>query len=227
MDYYLLQPFFQFVFVCGGERGGLGECPCCLNGCKLTCSARSSQKVRRQPLGVGLPRIEDKSHLQQRRLNGSNTGAAGPHHGALTLLPGHPHPPANPSPLRPSSSSAGLSLPNPAWAVLRGWFSKGLWPTGRSRESTCPSPLGLRSPRTMPCSPLLALLASKHHPLSHPLTDPWDLLRPLHHRSINTQEPGTRRVCPGAHARAAGRALGGRHGCQGAVRRTRTAALPD
>lgn len=143
--------------VCPGhlsEVGGLGECPCCLNGCTLTHSARSSQKVRRQPLGVGLPRIEDKSHLQQRRLNGSDTGKVGPHRGALTLLPGHPRPPANPSPLRPSSSSAGLSLPTPAQAVLRGWFSEGPRPSGQSGEGTRPSPLGLRSPRTMPCSPL-------------------------------------------------------------------------
>lgn len=92
-----------------GRVGGLGACLCCLNGCAVTCSARSSQKVRRQPLGASSPGIKDKSHLQQRRLNGSNTGAAGPHRWALRA--GHPRPPANPSPLRPGSSSAGLSLP--------------------------------------------------------------------------------------------------------------------
>lgn len=92
-----------------GRVGGLGACLCCLHGCVLTYSARSSQKVGRQPLGASSPDIEDKSRLQQRRLKGSNTGVAGPHHWALRAGP--PHPPANPSPLRPRSSSAGLSLP--------------------------------------------------------------------------------------------------------------------
>lgn len=89
-----------------GRVGGLGACLCCLHGCTLTCSARSSQKVRRQPLGASSPGIADKSRLQQRRQRTLTAGPFGLDIPALLQTP-HPSSPAAPPPAFPSPPSPG------------------------------------------------------------------------------------------------------------------------